>query len=168
MKRQIVHCLGTLLISLLIGDLARSPINGQVPVVPKSEAEFDVVVEKDVRVAVRDGTKLALDLYLPAREGKPIGDKLPVLLSRTPYNKNGMTAEARWFAGRGYAVVVNDVRGRYASEGEWRFILDDPNDGFDVIGWIGGEPWSNGKVGRFGTRYVGGAQDVVAGRQPTG
>ncbi len=166
MKRQTVHWLGILLLSGLIGEFARSRGNGQVPVVSKSEAKFDLIVEKDVRVAVRDGTKLALDLYRPAREGKPIGDKLPVLLSRTPYNKNGMTAEARWFAGRGYAVVVNDVRGRYASEGEWRFILDDPNDGFDIMDWIGRQAWSNGKVGTFGTSYVGGTQHALACTRP--
>jgi len=90
---------------LQIGWLV-TPVLAQNPTVSKSEAQFDVVVEKDVRMAVRDGTKLAVDLYRPAREGKPIDDKLPVLLSRTPYNKNGMTAEARWFAGRGYAVAL--------------------------------------------------------------
>src|SRR5260370_20764393 len=137
------------LLVLQIGWLF-SPVLAQNPTVPKREATFDVVVEKDVRVAVRDGTNLALDLYRPAHDGKPIGEKLPILLARTPYNKNGMAAEARWFAARGYGVVVNDVRGRYASHGEWRFILDDPNDGYDVINWIGMQPWSNGKVGTFG------------------
>src|SRR5438093_445082 len=139
---------------LQIGWLV-TPVLAQNPTVSKSEAQFDVVVEKDVRVAVRDGTKLALDLYLPAREGKPIGDKLPVLLSRTPYNKNGMTAEARWFAARGYAVVVNDVRGRYASEGEWRFILYDRTDRFHIQGSTGAQPRSTGKGARVGTSHAG-------------
>jgi putative CocE/NonD family hydrolase len=166
MKRKTVHWFITLFISLLVWEFAPTRAHGQAPAVAKSEAAFDVVVDKDVRVAMRDGTKLALDLYRPARNGKPIDDKLPVLLARTPYNKNGTTAEARWFAGRGYAVVVNDVRGRYASEGEWRFILDDPNDGFDVMGWIARQPWSNGKVGTFGTSYVGGTQHALACTEP--
>src|SRR5438067_6713114 len=79
MKRQTLHGLGILLISLCAGGMAPSRLKGQVPVVPKSEAQFDVVVEKDVAVPVRDGTKLALDLYRPAREGKPIDGKLSVL-----------------------------------------------------------------------------------------
>src|SRR6516225_2091105 len=76
---------------------------GQEPIAPKSEPRFDVVVEKDVRVAARDGVKLALDLYLPAREGRPTREHIPALLARTPYNKNGMAAEGQWFAARGYA-----------------------------------------------------------------
>jgi putative CocE/NonD family hydrolase len=88
--------------------------------------------------------------------------RIPALLARTPYNKNGMVGEARWFAARGYAVVINDVRGRYASEGEWRFILDDPNDGYDISKWIGLQSWSNGKIWTFGTSYVGGTQHAQA------
>src|ERR671931_301380 len=75
---------------------------GQAPAVGKSEARYDVAVEKDVRVPVRDGTRLALDLYLPARDGKPVPGKHPTLLARTPYNKAGLEADARWFAARGY------------------------------------------------------------------
>jgi putative CocE/NonD family hydrolase len=134
----------------------------QAPVVASSAGQFEVVVEKDIRVPMRDGVKLAVDLYLPAQEGNRLLGKQPTLLARTPYNKAGMAAEARWFAARGYAVVVNDVRGRYASEGEWRFILDDPTDGFDVISWIGKQAWSSGKVGTFGTSYVGGTQHALA------
>jgi uncharacterized protein len=168
MNRQIVpwHRLVFFFGLLLLTGSATGFGWAQAPVVSKSDAQFDILVEKDVRVPMRDGTKLALDLYLPAHDGKPISGKLPTLLSRTPYNKNGTSAEARWFAGRGYAVVVNDVRGRYASEGEWRFILDDPNDGFDVMGWIGRQPWSNGKVGTFGTSYVGGTQHALACTRP--
>src|SRR5438093_6231388 len=104
---------------------------GQLPVAPASEARHEVVVEKDVKVAMRDGTKLALDLYLPAANGRPLPGRHPTILVRTPYNKNGSTAEGRWFAARGFAVVYNDCRGRYASEGVWRMIVDDPNDGYD-------------------------------------
>src|SRR5205814_10206705 len=94
--------------SLLVFVLATDNGRCQAPVIPKSEPRLEVVVEKDIRVSVRDGTKLALDLYRPAHDGKPIGEKLPILLARTPYNKKGMAAEARWFAACGYAVVVND------------------------------------------------------------
>jgi putative CocE/NonD family hydrolase len=130
------------------------------------EAPYEVVVREDLRVPVRDGTRLALDLYLPARGGKPPEGKHPTLLARTPYNKAGLAAEARWYAAHGYAVVVNDVRGRYASEGHWRFLLDDPDDGSDIVQWLAKQPWCNGKVGTFGTSYVGGTQHALACTRP--
>ena len=123
---------------------------------------LQVVVKKDILVPMRDGVRLALDLYFPARDGIAVDERLPTLLARTPYNKDGTAAEARWFAARGYAVVVNDVRGRYASEGAWRMLLDDPNDGYDVLEWIAKQPWSTGRVGTFGTSYVGGPQHALA------
>jgi putative CocE/NonD family hydrolase len=135
---------------------------------PANDARHEVAVEKDVKVPMRDGVKLALDLYLPAANGKPLPGKHPTILVRTPYNKNGSTAEARWFAARGFAVVVNDTRGRYASEGVWRMIVDDPNDGYDVCGWIVQQPWSTGKIGTMGTSYVGGTQHALACAQAPG
>jgi putative CocE/NonD family hydrolase len=115
---------------------------------------------------MRDGTPLALDLYLPVKDGQPLAEKLPTLLARTPYNKNGQAAEARWFAARGYAVVVNDVRGRYGSAGRWRMLVDDPDDGYDLLAWMGRQSWCNGKVGTFGTSYVGGTQHALACARP--
>jgi putative CocE/NonD family hydrolase len=120
-------------------------------------ADDAVRVEKDIVVAARDGTRLALDLYLPAADGP-----FPVLMARTPYNKSGQGAEAMAFARRGYAVVLNDCRGRYGSEGVWRMIVDDPADGYDVARWIVAQPWCAGKIGTFGTSYVGGTQHALA------
>jgi putative CocE/NonD family hydrolase len=150
--------------SLILASIAFNcgSARSQAPVVALSAARFEVSVEKNIPVPMRDGVKLAVDLYLPAQHGKLVPGKQPTLLARTPYNKAGLAGEAHWFAARGYAVVVNDVRGRYASEGEWRFILDDPNDGFDLISWIGKQAWSSGKVGTFGTSYVGGTQHALA------
>jgi len=138
----------------------------QAPAVPASAVRYEIVVEKDIRVPVRDGVNLALDVYRPAKAGQALTEKLPTLLCRTPYNKDGVEAEAHWFAARGYAVVVNDVRGRYASEGHWRMIVDDVNDGFDIISWIGKQTWCSGKVGTFGTSYVGGTQHALACSRP--
>ena len=138
----------------------------QTPLVTASRAECEVVVQKGLMVPMRDGTKLALDLYLPARNGAVIPGKHPTLLARTPYDKNGMATDAKWFSARGYAVVINDVRGRYGSEGSWRMLLDDPADGFDLLHWIGSQPWSSGKVGTFGTSYVGGTQHALACARP--
>ena len=67
---------------------------------------------------------------------------------------------------RGYNVVANDVRGRYASKGTWRLLVDDPKDGYDVVEWIAAQPWSDGKVGTFGTSYPGGTQHALAEMKP--
>ena len=62
--------------------------------------------------------------------------------------------------------MANDVRGRYASEGTWRLLVDDPEDGYDVVEWIAAQPWSDGKVGTFGTSYPGGTQHALAEMKP--
>jgi putative CocE/NonD family hydrolase len=142
------------------------PAQAQPPAVTASAPRYDVAVFADLHFRVRDGTSLALDLYLPVLDGRPLPGKLPTLLARTPYNKTGQAAEARWFAARGYAVVVNDVRGRYGSEGRWRMLVDDPDDGYDLLTWMNKQPWCNGKVGTFGTSYVGGTQHALACARP--
>jgi putative CocE/NonD family hydrolase len=133
----------------------------------KSEARFEVV-KKSETITARDGTKLAADVYLPAKGQEPVAGKHPTLLCRTPYGKEraGDVDAARWFAARGYAVVINDCRGRFGSEGKWRMLLDDPSDGADVLKWIAAQPWSSGKVGTFGTSYVGGTQHALACTNP--
>ncbi len=118
-------------------------------------------------VPMRDGVRLATDVYLPAGPGN---EPLPALLSRTPYDKQGLGAGAagvlqmtRHFTSHGYAVVMQDTRGRYKSEGVWSFLTaDDARDGVDTCAWIGAQPWSNGRVGMFGTSYPGGTQHAVA------
>jgi len=137
-----------------------------VPPVARQAAEHEVAVERDVRIPARDGVNLAADLYRPAKDGKPLDGRFPALLTRTPYNKAGMAKEGEYYAARGYVVVANDVRGRYASEGTWRGLIDDPNDGFDVVEWIAAQPWSNGKVGTFGVSYHGGTQHALAEANP--
>jgi putative CocE/NonD family hydrolase len=143
-----------------------SQVLAQPAIIPRSDPRFEVAVQKNIYMTVRDGTRLAVDLYLPAVKDQPVGGKLPALVSRTPYDKNGQESEARWFAARGYAVVLNDVRGRYASEGNWRMLVDDPNDGYDLLAWVARQPWSNGRVGTFGTSYVGGTQHALACARP--
>ena len=122
-----------------------------------------VALRSDVMVAMRDGTQLATDLYLPAQGGKPRSGRFPGLLMRTPYNKEvRATAFARYFAARGYVVVVQDVRGRYKSQGHWRPWYDDGRDGYDTAAWIGRQPWSDGGIGTLGTSYEGGTQQTLA------
>ncbi len=139
---------------------------GQGPVAEKRLAEFEVVVEKNVKIPMRDGVPLAADVYRPARGGKAAEGRFPALLTRTPYDKDGAKGEGQYYAARGYVVVANDVRGRYASEGTWRLIADDPQDGFDVVEWIARQDWSDGKVGTFGTSYPGGTQHALAEMNP--
>jgi putative CocE/NonD family hydrolase len=146
---------------------ARGPVaHAQGPAAANRPAEFEVVVERDVRIPMRDGIRLAADLYRPARGGKAADGRFPALLTRTPYDKNGSKGEGQYYAARGYVVVANDVRGRYASEGTWRLIADDPQDGFDVVEWIARQDWSDGKVGTFGTSYPGGTQHALAEMNP--
>src|SRR4051794_26892219 len=126
-------------------------------------------VLRDLRIAMRDGIELATDVYLPAGWTEANGEKLPALLTRTPYGKAhpvapgrpGMSDFGAYFAAHGYAVVVQDVRGRYGSDGTWAMLTDDGPDGVDTCAWIGKQPWFNGKVGMFGTSYSGGTQHAI-------
>src|SRR5476649_1818460 len=94
-------------------------------------APFEIFLRENVMVAMRDGTRLATDIFLPARGGSPVDGKFPVILTRTPYSKTfGADLAARMFVPFGYILIIQDVRGRYKSEGHWRPIRDDPNDGF--------------------------------------
>jgi putative CocE/NonD family hydrolase len=138
----------------------------QPPGITTRPASNQVVVEKNVIITVRDGTKLAADVYHPSPDGTASVGRFPTLLTRTPYDKNGVDRDGRYYAERGYNVVANDVRGRYASEGTWKLIFDDPADGYDVVEWIAAQPWSDGKVGTFGTSYPGGTQHALAEMNP--
>ena len=166
-RRRHLPVLSLLLAGLLPIFGLSSPITqAQAPRVSARAPDLDVVVEKNVWIPTRDGIHLAADIYRPARAGKLVPGRLPALLTRTPYNKDGVSGEGRYYAARGYVVVANDVRGRYASEGTWRLIDDDPADGYDVVEWIAGQDWSDGKVGTFGTSYPGGTQHALAEMNP--
>lgn len=121
---------------------------------------YEVAVERDVQVKMRDGVVLRADIFRPKADGK-----FPVLLERTPYNKQG--EDIGWRAApRGYVVIVQDVRGRYTSEGEWYPFKNESNDGYDTVEWAAALPYSNGKVGMFGGSYVGATQMLAAIAHP--
>ncbi len=122
----------------------------------------DYIVEENVMVPMRDGVKLATDIYRPAVDGKAVEEALPVILTRTPYNKQGARTAARYFATNGYVFVAQDTRGRYNSEGTWHMLTDDGPDGVDCAAWIGEQSWSDKKIGMIGTSYVGGTQHALA------
>jgi len=109
---------------------------------------------------MRDGVVLRADIYRPQADGK-----FPVLLQRTPYDKRTFAFGLK-AATRGYVVIIQDVRGRYASEGEWYTFRNEMNDGYDTIEWAAALPYSNGKVGMFGGSYVGATQMLAAIMHP--
>jgi uncharacterized protein len=126
-----------------------------------SQQPTEAVVERNVAMQTRDGVTLRADIY------RPVGDsKVPVLLQRTPYNKEGGDDFARRAVARGFMVVIQDVRGRYTSEGEWYPFKHEMDDGFDTVEWAAGLPSSNGKVGMFGGSYVGATQMLAAVSHP--
>src|SRR5262245_52037427 len=115
----------------------------------------EIRIDRYLAAPMRDGVKLYGDLYRPKRDGK-----FPVLVVRTPYGvqRDGVHHNMIEFAQRGYAVLVQDVRGRYESEGKWEPFRNEANDGYDTIEWAAKQPWSNGKVATQGGSYLGHVQ----------
>ena len=115
-----------------------------------------ITVERDIGVEMRDGTTLATDIY------RPQGAKnCPTLVHRNPYDKSnagsvgGLIVNPLDAAREGFAVVVQDTRGRFESEGEWLPFVNEAEDGYDTVEWAADQPWSNGRVGIYGGRVVG-------------
>ncbi|MCU1237039.1 MAG: hypothetical protein JWP63_5006, partial [Candidatus Solibacter sp.] len=144
--------------------LVREGYEGLLPAEPDdpliSQPKFQIR-ESTIKIPMRDGVRLATDLYLPA--GVP---RAPVILVRTPYKKEVNDMRARYYAHRGYAVAIQDVRGRFASEGEWEALVHEPKDGYDTIEWLAAQPWSTGKVGMVGASYLGWVQWFAASQHP--
>jgi uncharacterized protein len=131
------------------------------PIVSRAADQYAVTFERNVPVTMRDGVILRADIYRPKADGK-----FPVLLQRTPYNKDGGFRFGLQGAQRGYVVIIQDVRGRYASDGEWYPFKHEPDDGYDTVEWAAALPYSNGKVGMFGGSYVGATQMLAAIAHP--
>ncbi|MSP12887.1 MAG: CocE/NonD family hydrolase [Chloroflexi bacterium] len=113
---------------------------------------YDVEMQLDVKVPMRDGVNLSADIYLPKDTGP-----FPTVLMRTPYNNNDerFIEKGRRLANSGYVCVVQDCRGRSDSEGSYYPFRDDGVDGYDTQQWVGRQPWSNGKIGMAGSSYGG-------------
>jgi len=120
------------------------------------EGDKRVLVERNVAMATRDGVTLRADVFRPDGEGK-----FPVVLERTPYDKHNETFGAQ-VAARGYVFIVQDVRGRYASDGEWYPLKNESNDGYDTVEWAAALAYSDGKVGMYGPSYVAVTQLLAA------
>ena len=145
-----------LVVAALVASLGSGPPRRAQPAPP--------VHERNVAVPMRDGIQLRADILRPAGSGR-----FPTLVYRTPYNKDAALEEYTTFrraVERGYAVVVQDVRGRYASAGDFRPYEREGRDGYDTIEWAARQPWSNGRVGTFGLSYPGAVQWLAAVENP--
>jgi putative CocE/NonD family hydrolase len=141
------------------GQAAPAPASGAP--FPMPSPRYEVRIEQSVMVPMRDGVRLSTDLYFPVG----VEGRLPVILMRTPYNKNAHRVARsipNMFAGQGYAVAVQDVRGKFESEGDYIISAADVNDGYDATSWAAAQAWSNGKVGTIGCSYLGDVQVMQA------
>ena len=113
--------------------------------------QYDVEMDLNVRTPMRDGVELSSDIYRPRARGP-----FPTVLFRTPYSNNSdvMISRARSLANVGYVCVVQDIRGRWDSDGDYYPFVNDGVDGYDTQEWIGAQEWSNGKIGMAGGSYV--------------
>ena len=152
-------CLRSVFIFLFILTGLSSPHS----VTAQVTASTDIVIQHDVPMKTRDGVTLHADIYRPKS-----ADKFPVILMRTPYDKSVGWAVSPVYkmVPRGYVVIIQDVRGRYTSEGEWYPFRHEQADGYDTVEWVASLPYSNGKVGMMGASYVGATQMLAAIAQP--
>src|SRR5438034_10913103 len=128
-----------------------------------AQQSYAVITQNGVPMKTRDGVTLYSEIYRPKAEGR-----FPVILMRTPYDKSASwaVAPAYQIATHGYVVVVQDVRGRYTSEGEWYPFRHESDDGYDAVEWVAALPSSDGRVGMMGGSYVGATQMLAAIAHP--
>jgi putative CocE/NonD family hydrolase len=144
---------------------------------------YETVLSSGVMVPMRDGVRLATDIYRPARQGQPLDQAFPVILERTPYgrklpsrselDKGQLTPHPRgtvaaFFVARGFVVVYQDCRGRHDSEGEFEKYLNEAEDGEDTVKWLLAQPWCDGQVATKGLSYAAHTQLALATRAPKG
>lgn len=124
---------------------------------PAQELGRDVVVERDVMIPMRDGVRLATDVYRPAVEGRATDEPRPLVLQRTPYGKasDRFRPQALAFAEAGYVVALQDFRGRYDSEGTFtKYDSLDAPDGYDTVEWLAKLPYVDGRIVMWGTSFA--------------
>src|SRR6202162_3008719 len=139
---------------------------------PDIAARAGMIVERDIMVPARDGIGFATDVYRPPGAGP-----FPAILERTPYDKSAPSRSERtapdiaigaaprsraevaaYFVAHGYAVLYQDCRGRYRSEGRFTKYLSEAEDGYDTLAWLVRQPWCNGQVATMGLSYAAHAQ----------
>lgn len=132
---------------------------------------YDVSIEKNIMIPAEDGVLLATDIYRTAADGQSVLEKLPVLFQRTPYNKSGdrLMKQAMLFASLGYVVAIQDLRGRYASEGVFiKYNSFEASDGKASIEYLAQLPFSDGRVAMWGTSYGAHTQADASKLNPKG
>jgi len=129
------------------------------PLISKPDHSF---IKKTIKIPMRDEIRLSTDIYFP--EGDK--SKYPVILVRTPYKKEMEEFKGTYFSQRGYIVAIQDVRGRFGSEGEWEPFVNEADDGYDTVEWLAEQEWCDGKVGMIGASYVGWVQFWAAAQKP--
>src|SRR5438552_1932361 len=158
MRRRAAPLLAAVFLGIGVG--ARAPAQDAAAYA----AGAGVVVTRDVMVPMRDGVRLATDVYRPPSppDSGATTEKLPTILIRSPYGKDfDPYALGPSWAANGYAVVLQDTRGRYKSEGMWHWLTDDGPDGLVTVDWVSHQPWSNGDVGMWGISYLGGTAHAL-------
>jgi len=137
-----------------------------VSITAASEPKYQVLIERDVKIPMRDGVDLLADVYYPAKDSQRVAGNFPVILIRTSYNKEvrpiAFLPNQDYFVERGYVFVIEDVRGRYKSPGRFYHGIYEAKDGYDTIEWIAKQPWSNGKIGMTGVSYLAAVQQADA------
>ncbi len=133
-----------------------------------SHQQYDAICQFNVMVPMRDGVCLATDIYFPALGAQLASGKFPVILERTPYDKAGAgnVTNGTYYARRGYVCAIQDVRGRFASGGEWYPFAKEAPDGYDTVEWLASQEWSDGQVGTMGASYCGSDQSALATLNP--
>ena len=133
-----------------------------------SHQQYDAICQSNVMIPMRDGVLLATDIYFPALDGQPAPGKFPIILERTPYDKagSGNVTNGTYYARRGYVCAIQDVRGRFVSEGEWYPFAKEAPDGYDTVEWLAAQEWSDGQVGTMGASYCGSDQSALATLNP--
>lgn len=175
MNRVIRRCMLAFAVCVMLPITACAMDWIQITIPPPS---YGIRLEADVQVPMRDGVRLATDLYVPDGAAGP----LPVILIRTPYDKGAYRQSltlspdqdypprpvpsywaAAFFAARGYVVAVQDMRGKHASAGVFfPYAASEGEDGYDTVDWLAAQPWSNGRIGTLGCSYLGEAQHMLA------
>lgn len=156
-KKTLLSRIGPLVVSL--GFLSPPCIGAQT-----GNRAYQVRIEKGVESRMRDGIRLFSNIYRPSS-----GGKFPAILIRTPYNKNDYCEYSSfpvYAAAKGYVVIIQDVRGRYASEGEFLPYVQETQDGYDAVEWAASLPYVDDKVGMFGCSYLGAVQWLAAIADP--
>lgn len=143
----------------------------------------DVIVHRNCMIPMRDGVRLATDIFRPAQGGQPITGAFPVIFERTPYDKAGTPRTelsvarpqslsrselAMLLVRQGYVVIWQDCRGRYGSEGHFTKYVNEAEDGFDSMVWITAQPFCSGRIGTMGLSYDAHVQMALACLNPPG